>query len=158
VHYDINDFDETTRGRLDFDVSRLATSLFLAARDSGLSLEDAVRVVLAGVQTYADTVRRLVKKGKGPELDVSESTPPRYPPVDELIHQATQVKRTDFIDKLTRVTNGQRTLVRSLRYFNLPDDERQQALRLLEDYRKRMPKAPAKDFYEVQDVCGRVSG
>ena len=26
IHYDVNDFDETTRGRLDFDVCRLATS------------------------------------------------------------------------------------------------------------------------------------
>src|SRR5262245_38621610 len=33
VHYDINDFDETTRGRFDFDVRRLTTSLVLAAQD-----------------------------------------------------------------------------------------------------------------------------
>src|SRR5438105_15964208 len=26
VHYDVNDFDETTRGRFDFDVCRMATS------------------------------------------------------------------------------------------------------------------------------------
>src|SRR5207302_1578393 len=33
-----------------------------------------------------------------------------------------------------------------------------QAVRLLEDYRKRMPEPPAADYYEVEDVCGRVSG
>src|SRR5439155_15832477 len=44
VHYDINDFDETTQGRLDLDVSRLATSLFLASRERGDSLAEAVQV------------------------------------------------------------------------------------------------------------------
>src|SRR5262249_34608035 len=33
IHYDINDFDETTRGHFDFDICRLAMSLFLVARD-----------------------------------------------------------------------------------------------------------------------------
>src|SRR5262249_41387210 len=41
VHYDINDFDETTRGRPDFDVRRLATSLVLAAQERGDGLADA---------------------------------------------------------------------------------------------------------------------
>jgi uncharacterized protein (DUF2252 family) len=67
-------------------------------------------------------------------------------------------KRQTFIGKLTEVKGGQRLLLRSLRYFNLPEGERDQARRLLEDYRKRMPDPPQADFYEVQDVCGRVSG
>src|SRR5262245_32083774 len=29
IHYDVNDFDEATSGRFDFDVCRLATSNFL---------------------------------------------------------------------------------------------------------------------------------
>src|SRR5262249_35181376 len=46
-----------------------------------------------------------------------------------------------------------------LHYFNLPDEERDQALRLLGDYQQRNPdKAANKDFYHVEDVCGRVSG
>src|SRR5690349_18909170 len=41
VHYDVNDFDETTQGRPDFDVRRLATSLVLAAQEQGEGLADA---------------------------------------------------------------------------------------------------------------------
>jgi uncharacterized protein (DUF2252 family) len=158
VHYDINDFDETTRGRFDFDVCRLATSLFLAARDGGQGLAGAVQMTLAGVTTYVDTVRRLLKRGQGLEFDVNEATASPYPPVDALLRQARAVKRKEFIGRLTEVVQGQRRLVRSLRYFNLPDEERAQALRLLEDYKKRLPGKPAKDFYEVNDACGRVSG
>src|SRR5260221_14442392 len=49
IHYDINDFDETTHGRFDFDVCRLATSLYLASRERGDSMDRAVLVPLAGV-------------------------------------------------------------------------------------------------------------
>src|SRR5206468_1160779 len=51
-----------------------------------------------------------------------------------------------------------RQLVRSLHYFNLPEADKAQALRLLEDYRKRMPPPPSADFYQPEDACGRVSG
>jgi uncharacterized protein (DUF2252 family) len=158
IHYDINDFDETTHGRLDLDVCRLATSHFLAARERGDGLTDAVAVVLAGLATYTEAVRRLLKKGKAGDYDVSEVSPSGCPPVDDLVRQSAAVKRTEFIDKLTHKEQDRRLVVRTLRYFNLPEDERQQALRLLEDYRQRMPPPATKDFYEVEDVCGRVSG
>ena len=67
-----------------FDVCRLATSHFLAARDSGLPLDKAVQVPLAGLLTYTDTVRRLLKKGKEPQFAVTFRTADRehtkYPP------------------------------------------------------------------------------
>ena len=52
-----------------------------------------------------------------------------------------------------------RTLIRSPRYFNLPDAEREQAVRLLAYYRKHQKDLPDKaDAFAVEDVCGRVSG
>src|SRR5437868_7116530 len=56
IHYDINDFDETTQGRFDLDVRRLATSCILAAQECVLSLTDAVLVALALLDTYVDTL------------------------------------------------------------------------------------------------------
>src|SRR6516165_2181130 len=47
IHYDVNDFDETTTGRFDFDVCRLAVSHFLASRERGDPLGDAVQASLA---------------------------------------------------------------------------------------------------------------
>src|SRR5438270_8857024 len=43
THYDINDFDETTQGRFDFDVRRLTTSFILAAQERGDGLGDAAQ-------------------------------------------------------------------------------------------------------------------
>jgi uncharacterized protein (DUF2252 family) len=159
VHYDINDFDETTQGRFDFDVCRLATSLLLAAFDRGSPLADGVQVPLAALATYCDTMRHLLKKGKEPELDVSEKHPPGCDPVDHLLQAGAQAKRPGFVERLTERADGRRRIRRSLHYFNLPDAERQQALRLLEDYRQRLldNDRPA-DFFQAEDVCGRVAG
>lgn len=158
IHYDINDFDETTRGHFDFDVRRLATSLLLAARDRGDSLADAVQVSLASLTTYCDTVGRLLKKGKDPTLDVRAGAPSGCPCVDDLLAQSVANKRATFINKLTQSVQGHRRLNRSMHYYNLTDQQRAQALRLVEDYVRRMPKPATKNFYDVEDVCGRVSG
>jgi uncharacterized protein (DUF2252 family) len=159
VHYDVNDFDETTRGRFDFDVCRLAVSHFLAARDRGDSLAEAVHVPLAGLTAYAEVVRRLLKKGREEHLDVNESVVCGCPAVDELLAAAVDTKRPDFINRLTEVKDGHRRVRRSLHYFNLADAEREQALRLLADYCKRLPPdGHGKEFYHVEDMCGRVAG
>jgi uncharacterized protein (DUF2252 family) len=158
IHYDVNDFDETTQGRFDFDVSRLATSLFLAAREHGHSLKEASLVALACAATYAQAVRPLVKKGKDTQLDVSEKSASDCDVVNDLIEASAAKKRPDFITSLTETADGHRRLRRSVHYFTLPDDEREQTVRLLEDYRRRMPPPPTAEFYELADVCGRVAG
>jgi uncharacterized protein (DUF2252 family) len=159
VHYDINDFDETTTGRFDFDVCRLAVSHFLGSRDRGDALGQAVQVCLAGILAYAGFVRKAVGKAKGDRLDVSEKAPSGCPAVDDLVSSSAAAKRPAFINRLTEVKAGRRRLLRSARYFNLADAERAQALRLLADYRGRQPNLPEKgDFFAAEDVCGRVSG
>ena len=158
IHYDINDFDETTQGRFDLDVRRLATRFILAAQERGLELTDAVLVALAFLDSYVETLSRAHKKGRLLDLDVSDKSPAGCPAIDQLVHTAAASKRTAFIDRLTETVQDQRRLRRSAHYFNLPESERAQALRLLDDYRRRMPPPPSADFYQVEDVCGRVSG
>ena len=45
-----------------------------------------------------------------------------------------------------------------MKYFNLSDDEKSQAQRLLADFQQRFPQKDIKDFYDVHDICGRISG
>jgi uncharacterized protein (DUF2252 family) len=158
VHYDINDFDETTHGRFDFDVRRQTTSVILACQERGDPLSDATQAAVAFVSHYTDTVTRLLKKGRDLAYDVSEQSPSGSAAVDRLVRTAAASRRPPFIEKLTTYANGHRSLVRSTHYFSLPEDERQQALRLLEDYHKRLPSPGKSGFYEPEDVCGRVSG
>src|SRR5262249_38716967 len=111
VHYDVNDFDETTRGRLDFDARRQATSLLLACQERGDGLADAVAVVLAFLDTYADTVRRLLKKGKDLDLDFSDGAHAPYKALDAFVRSAAATKRSAFVNKLTTWEGDGRRLV-----------------------------------------------
>ena len=45
---DINDFDETSRGRWEWDVKRLVASVELCGRDNGLSIETRAEAVATG--------------------------------------------------------------------------------------------------------------
>lgn len=158
VHYDVNDFDETTNGRFDFDICRTAVSWFLAARDRGDALAEAVQTTTVGVAAYVEALKHLVKKGKTPDLDVSEKHPSGCEAVDALVLAGAAARRPAFIGRLTEATDKGRRLMRSARYFNLSEAERAQAERLLADYRTRRPQAADPGFYHIEDVCGRVSG
>jgi uncharacterized protein (DUF2252 family) len=160
VHYDINDFDETTTGRFDFDVCRLATSHFLAARDRGDPLDLALRATLAGLTAYTILLRRLLGKSRPADLDISERNRSGCACIDGLISDSVKAKRAAFINRLTEMKTGKRRIVRSAKYYNLSSAETDQALRLLADYRGRQTALEQKDndFFEVEDVCGRVSG
>jgi len=75
------------------------------------------------------------------------------------VKSSAAAKRPQFIDRLTELKGKSRRLIRSTNYFNLADSEHAQALRLLADYRARLPSGPGKDdFYAAEDVCGRVAG
>jgi uncharacterized protein (DUF2252 family) len=160
VHYDINDFDETTRGRFDFDVCRFAVATFLAARERSDSLPQAVQTTLAGLETYAEAVRSCIKKGKNINLDVSETQLCESEAINEQLRTMAAVKRPAFVAKWTQLKDGRRQLLRSVHYFNIPDDEKAQAKRLLADYLTHRDKGTMehKDYYHVEDICGRVAG
>jgi hypothetical protein len=146
--------------RFGLDVWRLATSHFLAVQDRlGETLERAVQLTLAGLRAYLEAVRRLLKKGKDLNLDVSETQPSGSAAVDKLVRDMAGVKRPAFVGKLKAGEGGHRRLVRTADYFNVTEQEREQALRLLADYRKRFSKKGGvkEGFFDVEDVCGRVS-
>jgi uncharacterized protein (DUF2252 family) len=141
IHYDINDFDETSLGPLELDICRLSVSWILAADDRSAA------VARACIDGYVSAAGGKIE----PEAE-------RCPAIDKLIASATDTKRSAFIDSLTEQNKNRRRVKRSAKYFELPKIEHDHVLELLQDYRRRMP-APSQDsFYEAQDVCGRVAG
>jgi uncharacterized protein (DUF2252 family) len=159
VHYDINDFDETTLGRFDVDVCRFAVNTLLAAQERRDTLEDQIAITLAGLTSYLQTVQGSLKKGKFTDLDIYEKNPGPADAIAQLTKQMSNVKRSRFIADLTEDKAGQRRIKRSmLRYFNLSDAETSQATRLLADFRSRFKEPNQKDFFDLHDACGRISG
>jgi uncharacterized protein (DUF2252 family) len=160
VHYDVNDFDETTHGRFDFDVCRFAVATFLAAHERSASLEQALSAVLICLRAYVDAVRGCIKKGKNINLDICETQPCESEAINEYVRTMAAVKRPAFIARLTQAKDGHRQILRSVHYFNIADEEKAQAQRLLADYLTHRDKGATepKDYYRVEDICGRIAG
>jgi len=140
--YGINDFDESTTGRLDFDACRAATSLLLAASRRGLLLRSGAAGAHAFIETYVDAIDGSPK-------------PFNSPLIRRLVKDAEEARRPDFIKKRTELRGGKRRF-KGERYFRLKPEHERQALRLHADYVSRRRQAPA--FFEVEDVCGRIAG
>src|SRR5208283_4702802 len=55
--FDVNDFDETLPGPFEWDVKRLAASLAVAGRDSGLTTKQRRKVAVATAAAYRTAMR-----------------------------------------------------------------------------------------------------
>ena len=65
--FDINDFDETLPGPFEWDVKRLAASLFVAGRDNGFSKKQCRNITLTATGSYRTAMRAFAAQ---PILDV----------------------------------------------------------------------------------------
>jgi uncharacterized protein (DUF2252 family) len=61
--FDINDFDETFRGPWEWDVKRLAASVEIAGRETGLRARRRADAVRASVRAYREAMRRFAAMG-----------------------------------------------------------------------------------------------
>jgi uncharacterized protein (DUF2252 family) len=57
IVFDVNDFDETLPGPFEWDLKRLAASLAVAGRETGLKEGERRKLVLSAVGTYRTTIR-----------------------------------------------------------------------------------------------------
>jgi hypothetical protein len=63
VVFDLNDFDETLPGPFEWDVKRLAASVAVAGRDSGVGTKRRRAAVLATVAAYRQSMRQFAETG-----------------------------------------------------------------------------------------------
>lgn len=57
VYYDLNDFDDAYTGSYLYDVSRCATSIYLAAADAGYNINDSEDIAKEFLNAYADSLK-----------------------------------------------------------------------------------------------------
>jgi uncharacterized protein (DUF2252 family) len=160
VHFDVNDFDETTTGGFDFDCKRAAASLFLAASQESLSWIEAVKTVAEFLKSYCQQIADFAAQGGAAEFGYNERQLPEAKIVRKLISAAAAENRTEFIEARTKLIGHHRQLERSDKFFELSEQERMQAERLLTDYVKNLGDAAKQvpGFYDSEDICGRVAG
>jgi uncharacterized protein (DUF2252 family) len=121
--FDANDFDETLPGPWEWDIKRLAASMWIAATDNDFAVKDRERIVLDTVGAYRNAVRGFADMRT---LDVWYS----HLDIDEVLQQfasqfkPSMVKRTEkalakartrdsisAFSKLTQVVDGRVEIV-----------------------------------------------
>jgi uncharacterized protein (DUF2252 family) len=116
--FDINDFDETIRGPFEWDLKRLATSLVLAARETGAKRADDA--VLRFVASYGKLVGTLARM---PVIEVARYQVhrlQRISPVSDALLKAERATPLHSLETLTverkggRVFRGNPPLLRRL--------------------------------------------
>ncbi|MBO0730433.1 MAG: DUF2252 domain-containing protein [Acidimicrobiaceae bacterium] len=166
--FDLRDFDETLPGPFEWDVARLATSLVVAARDQGVSSDDAVAAALSAY------IRRMRRYQSMPELDVwydgmrVDALVQYFRTADRgrvRVHiekkQTTRTSRGAFA-KLTTMAHGRPRITEDppLRVA-LPDDEQVDLVEhLLAEYRMTLQedRRALFDRFTVVDVVRQVVG
>ena len=184
--FDINDFDETTRGPWEWDVARLAASVEICGRDRGMSEKQRRKAVLAAGEGYREAMRSFAQQGNldvwYAHMDIDELMSTLGEKMDKasrknaekVLQKAKSKDSARAIAKLTEVVDGQ-LRVRSdppiivpLRDLaeragkEAPSDLVMLKLvaRVFSNYRKTLPpeRAALIDRYRGVDIARKVVG
>jgi uncharacterized protein (DUF2252 family) len=160
--FDINDFDETIPGPLEWDLKRLATSLVLAGREAGEgknacreSVEEMVRSYRTSMNRFAamsvcDLARAEIRRGA------------KGTPVHAVLQKASRVTPSGTLKKLAVVVRrtGHRFHDRLPVLRHVDTRTRNEVLQSLGRYRKTVPISHQwiLQAYEPVDVAFKIVG
>jgi len=101
IVFDINDFDETTRGPFEWDVKRMATSILLAGREAGAKTSLCSSAVRAFLAHYRDAMHSFAQM---PVLELAHYQVHRlhtFEPIAEIMHLAERATPLHNLEALT---------------------------------------------------------
>jgi uncharacterized protein (DUF2252 family) len=168
--FDLNDFDETLPAPFEWDVKRLATSIVIAGRENGFSVEDNRDATATAVRKYRETMREFSGEST---LDCWYESLDVHGLLDEL--EKKQRKRAQkrlkkigrrtslgSLDKLTEVIDGERRIKEKPHLVErIPRDRIDEGLlAAFEGYRRSLPddrRVLAKRF-DFVDMAFKVVG
>jgi uncharacterized protein (DUF2252 family) len=161
IVFDINDFDETTRGPWEWDMKRLATSFVLAGREAGDSDRLCRDAVEALVESYRAGLRRFEAM---PAIELARYEIRRHMgegPVHDVLLKAERAKPIASLKKLTIGSRrGHRFANRPPLLTRVKDSTSKRVLKALDEYRSTL--GPARrlvlDAYRPVDVAFKVVG
>jgi len=161
--FDINDFDETTRGPFEWDLKRLATSLVLAGREAGTTdgfVEKAVLAFMAQYQKYVHLFAGL------PVLEMTRFQVHRLMKVAPVCGVLTKAERATPAHSLEVLTvpadTGEGRIFRENRplLYRIGGAERRQVLAALSEYSETLlpERRHILEQFRPLDVCFKVVG
>jgi len=170
VIFDVNDFDETNVGPWEWDIKRLAASIVVAARTTGLADVQGVEAVHRASAEYRSTMSFLAELTpfevwhSHVDVDAIVAAAPTRPAraeAQKIITKARRRTSLQALSKLTIVIDGNRVIVEDPPLVTrLTSEEVEQARRFAEAYRRRLDpdRRLLLDRYEFVDAARKVVG
>jgi len=169
--FDINDLDETYPGPWEWDVKRLAASIFVAGRGSGFTDADNRSATLAAVRSYREHMAEFAQM---PTLDVWYT----HVTADDLLNliankqakkqaqkQVTKMRQRNSLQafaKLTEIVDGHPIIVNDppIVMRVTADTIGAEVRTLFDQYTQSLPSAQRRvlDRFQIADVATKVVG
>ena len=164
--FDINDFDETTRGPFEWDLNRLATSLVLAVLDIGSKATQRGPAVLAAAETYRRMIAMFSKMPIIAAARYQVHRLQRVQPVSKVLLKAERATPLRSLDALTvpvdeKKPSGERVFKESKPMLTrITGTKAREVLASLAEYSESLlpERRHFLDFYRPMDVAFKVVG
>jgi uncharacterized protein (DUF2252 family) len=161
--FDINDFDETTRGPFEWDLKRLAASLVLAGREAGAKDGFIQEAVLGFMMRYQKCVRIFAEL---PVLELARYQVHRLMKVAPLCDVLLKAERATPAHSLETLTipaeKGEGRIFRENKplLYRIGGAERRQVLASMDEYREALlpERRHILEQFRPLDVCFKVVG
>jgi len=148
AYFDINDFDEAALAPCTWDLARLLTSIFVAARTLKLNQSEALTLSACCLNSYSTALGQ--GKARIVEAETAEGI------VRDLLEKLKQRKRREFLDKRTYKTGHRRTLtIDDKRTVGVTKEERSKIESFLMGWASQKSEPV---FFELLDVARRIAG
>jgi len=153
VYFDLNDFDEGILAPVDWEVSRIVTSIFVGFESLGIKKKEAESMADYFLKIYSSTLAR----GKARYLEHQTANGI----VRTFLEKVAERKQKELIRQRTEDGRGDKLQLRldSVRFFSIDKDETTTRKALMAHLTQWMQQYPLlKGRYQVIDVCFRVAG
>jgi uncharacterized protein (DUF2252 family) len=171
--FGLNDFDETAAGPFEWDLKRLAASVAIAGRNSGMTSTQIASATRAAVRGYRKTIAATTELSP---LDVhyfridvesllesaDEKTQKRS---RKVIDKATRKDSVRALSKLTQVVDGERRIVANPPLITRTDEllegeERERVAEFFRSYRTTLAphRSAVLDRYRFVDMAHKIVG
>ncbi|MBD2499223.1 DUF2252 domain-containing protein [Anabaena azotica] len=151
--FDTTDFDEGYLGPYIWDLRRMAVSILLAAKENGISANDAQDVVRNFLDTYLNKMSDF--KGTNDELSYRLESGNTNGIVNDLIQKAASKTRSSLLNQYTSVGNsGNRTFQTTSELKAISSSDYSNITAAMNDYIASIPssKRYSNSYYNLKDI------
>ncbi len=148
VYFDINDFDEAVLAPASLEITRLVTSIFVAAEAYSLDREEASSLAQITLNSYAASLQ--YGKAGAVERETAIGI------VGDLLQTAQNRTRKEFLNERSIVEKKTRSILEDgKKYFAIENEKEKIVTEHIENFGQ---KRGTPDFFRVLDVKRRVAG